>query len=177
MDPYKHFRLVGPTRTEAEAIEPTEETEIVDCGLVFKSVGYQSVQLDPDLPFDHVKGLVPNIDGQVVNEEGLFCAGWLATGPRGVIVDTMNEAFKVGHTVLHDLQRRKYGEKEGFEGLARTLSERNVEFLSFDDWEKIDAEEISRGERMGKVREKITDLKSQLSLVKQTDSCDSKEDS
>ena len=26
---------------------------------------------------------------------GLYCAGWLATGPRGVIVDTMTEAFKV----------------------------------------------------------------------------------
>ena len=36
---------------------------------------------------------------------GLYCAGWLATGPRGVIVDTMTEAFKVGQTISNDLQR------------------------------------------------------------------------
>ena len=35
------------------------------------------------IPFDEKKGLVPNVDGKV--EDGLYCAGWLATGPRYVL--------------------------------------------------------------------------------------------
>ena len=36
---------------------------------------------------------MPNTDGRV--SDGVYTAGWLGTGPRGVIIDTMNNAFKV----------------------------------------------------------------------------------
>ena len=36
-----------------------------------------------------------NVDGRV--SKGVYAAGWLATGPRGVIVDTMGTAFKVSY--------------------------------------------------------------------------------
>lgn len=39
--------------------------------------------------------------------DGLYCAGWLATGPRGVIVDTMNEAFNVAQGILNDWKSGK----------------------------------------------------------------------
>ena len=51
---------------------------------------------------------------------GLYCAGWLATGPRGVIVDTMTEAFKVGQTISNDLQRNLPPNGNG-------TTERNIE--------------------------------------------------
>ena len=38
-------------------------------------------------------GIIPNINGRV--SAGVYTAGWLGTGPRGVIIDTMNNAFKV----------------------------------------------------------------------------------
>ena len=43
-------------------------------------------------------GIVPNEDGRV--SPGVYTAGWLGTGPRGVIIDTMNNAFKVIVIVL-----------------------------------------------------------------------------
>jgi hypothetical protein len=37
----------------------------VQCGLVLRSIGYRSIQADPDVPFDMKRGLVPNTSGVV----------------------------------------------------------------------------------------------------------------
>ena len=37
----------------------TEELETIDCGLVFRSIGYRGVPLE-DLPFDERRGVIPN---------------------------------------------------------------------------------------------------------------------
>jgi hypothetical protein len=47
---------------------------------LFRSIGYKSLQADPELPFNAKAGIVPNVDGRV--EPGLYAAGWLGTGPR-----------------------------------------------------------------------------------------------
>jgi hypothetical protein len=44
---------------------PTAVTETVKCGLVFRSIGYRSTQVDPDVPFDTGTGHVPIISGAV----------------------------------------------------------------------------------------------------------------
>jgi hypothetical protein len=49
---------------------PTGSIETVQCGLVLRSIGYRSTQVDPDVPFDMNKGLVPNTSGVV--EPGKF---------------------------------------------------------------------------------------------------------
>ena len=59
--------------------------------------------MEPGIPFDNKRGIIPNENGKITNVPGLFCAGWLATGPRGVIVNTMTEAYKVGQTVLENI--------------------------------------------------------------------------
>lgn len=35
---------------------------------------------------------------------GLYAAGWVATGPVGVILSTMSNAFETGHRVIQDLE-------------------------------------------------------------------------
>lgn len=34
---------------------------------------------------------------------GLYCTGWVSTGPVGVILNTMNQAFETGKVVLKDI--------------------------------------------------------------------------
>ena len=34
---------------------------------------------------------------------GLYCSGWLKTGPVGVIATTMNNSFDTAHSVVEDL--------------------------------------------------------------------------
>lgn len=45
------------------------------------------------------------------------------------------------------------------------FSSLGVQIVSFDDWEKIDCEEIRRGKVLGKPREKITDIQEMLSIA------------
>jgi len=33
---------------------------------------------------------------------GLYCSGWVKTGPVGVIVDTMNNSFETAENIIQD---------------------------------------------------------------------------
>uniref|UniRef100_A0A8C6WGR8 NADPH:adrenodoxin oxidoreductase, mitochondrial n=1 Tax=Neogobius melanostomus TaxID=47308 RepID=A0A8C6WGR8_9GOBI len=81
----------------------TGEEEVVPCGLVISSIGYKSLPLDPALPFDHNKAIVPNHMGRVTQATGLYVSGWLKTGPTGVIATTMNSSFDTARSLLEDL--------------------------------------------------------------------------
>lgn len=43
----------------------TGELEDVPCGLIISSIGYKSTLIDPSVPFDSHKAIVPNINGRV----------------------------------------------------------------------------------------------------------------
>lgn len=38
---------------------------------------------------------------------GVYCSGWVSTGPVGVILTTMTDGFDTGKCVLHDLSEGK----------------------------------------------------------------------
>ena len=40
-----------------------------------------------------------------VDIAGLYCSGWVKTGPVGVIVSTMNNAFETGKAITTDLEQ------------------------------------------------------------------------
>lgn len=44
--------------------------EDLPCGLLLSSVGYKSRPIDPSVPFDPKLGVIPNIEGRVVNVPG-----------------------------------------------------------------------------------------------------------
>ena len=46
---------------------PTDEREVIPCGLVFRSVGYHGVGV-PGTPFDERAGTMPNVAGRVLGE-------------------------------------------------------------------------------------------------------------
>ena len=53
----------------------TRKYEEIRCSLVLRSIGYKSLPIDPDLPFDTSKGLIPNSRGRVVNSSGMPIPG------------------------------------------------------------------------------------------------------
>jgi len=55
----------------AKAI-PTGDVEELECGLVLSSIGYRSLPLDPAVPFDTQRGVVPNSSGRVEGVPGLY---------------------------------------------------------------------------------------------------------
>ena len=126
--------------------------------------------VDKNIPYDEKRGLIPNENGKIAGCTGLFCAGWLATGPRGVIVNTMTEAFKVGQTVVENIAFLINEKKIGFEGINYLLKERNVIPVTFQDWKRIDAKEKELGKATGKPREKITNVETMVSTLNCNDS-------
>ncbi|NXU48630.1 ADRO protein, partial [Turnix velox] len=159
-------RLQG-SGDSAKAI-PTGEVEELECGLVLSSIGYRSLPLEPALPFDSQRGIIPNSSGRVLGVPGLYCSGWVKRGPTGVIITTMNDSFDTAQSVLEDLQGGKLdlsSSREGFGAVESILHSRGVRPVSFSDWEKIDAAEVERGKAAGKPREKIVDPQEMLQLI------------
>lgn len=152
---------------EAARAAPTGDTEDLPCGLVLSSVGYKSRTIDPRVPFDPKRGVIPNTEGRVVGVPGLYCSGWVKRGPTGVIATTMTDSFLTGQMLLQDLKAGLLpsGPRPGYVAIEALLSGRGVRPVSFSDWEKLDAEEVSRGKGAGKPREKLLDPQEMLRLL------------
>jgi len=45
----------------------TDEKYTLKCDIAFRSIGYRSVQADPDVPFDNISSTVPQSIGILFN--------------------------------------------------------------------------------------------------------------
>ena len=154
---------------EKSSCIPIEPPEIdgINCGLVLKSIGYQTISLDPSVPMNRKKGCIDNVGGRVNGHPGLYCSGWSATGPSGVLVNTMNVSFEVGQNILDDFKSGLLNHSSNLVNqnnllnkdiILSLLRERNVQVVTFDDWKNIDAMELSLGKSLGKPREKLVQI-------------------
>ncbi|CAK9815629.1 NADPH:adrenodoxin oxidoreductase, mitochondrial [Anthophora plagiata] len=153
-------RLEGDNISTQHAVS-TGAFEIISCGLAFRSIGYKSVQIDTSIPFDTRIGRVKNVTGKV--KDKLYAAGWVATGPIGVILSTMTNAFQVGTLMNKELLVTE--SKPGFVDLSKMLNQKGIHVVSYNDWKKIDKAECENGKKLGKPREKMVDIKEMLEIV------------
>lgn len=138
----------------------TSETDLLRCGLLFRSIGYSGVPI-PGVPFDARRGVFPTQDGHIVDGSGavipgLYAAGWIKRGPTGIIGTNRADSIATVKSLLADVSRMAPAAKAGAEGLTPLLATRGVRVISVDDWLKIDAAEVARGQPKGKPREKFT---------------------
>lgn len=146
----------------------TGEVEEVECGLIVSSIGYQSLPIDPAVPFDLRQAIIPNRMGRVQQAPGLYCSGWVKRGPAGVIATTMNDSFDTARSVLEDMESGQLDTSTPRAGsctLHALLKQRGVTPVSFAGWEKIDAVETARGREVGKPREKLVDVRDMLKVA------------
>ncbi len=162
-------------RLEADAsgrvrAAPTEEREVIPCGIVFRSVGYHGVAL-PGTPFDERAGTMPNSEGRVLDERGvpipgLYCAGWIKRGPTGVIGTNKKDATETVDRLLEDAATGSLDRSDAEERLEDLLAERGVQAVLYDGWEAIDALERERGSEQGRPRVKLSTWDELLSAAK-----------
>ncbi|KAF0933706.1 hypothetical protein E2562_019189 [Oryza meyeriana var. granulata] len=143
------------------------EFEDLKCGLVLKSIGYKSLPVE-GLPFDKYRGVIPNLKGRVLSSEsesatvepGLYVVGWLKRGPTGIVATNLHCAEETVASILEDGKKGWFmgsdPKKQGRRGLLEILEQKNIRFVPFDGWEKIDSKEKVAGELKNKPREKIT---------------------
>ncbi|KAB5555777.1 hypothetical protein PHYPO_G00038020 [Pangasianodon hypophthalmus] len=152
---------------EARAL-PTGQTQDLECGLLISSIGYKSLPIDPSVPFNSRTSTVPNEMGRVSHTGGLYCSGWVKRGPTGVIATTMNDSFETARVLLKDVDSGTLDvsvNKAGAQEITGLLKSRGVRPVSFSEWEKINSEEMRRGEALGKPREKVLDVSEMLEVA------------
>jgi ferredoxin--NADP+ reductase len=135
---------------------PTDDREKVECGLVFRSVGYHGVGL-PDLPFDERRGTILNEGGRVVGEERTYCAGWIKRGPTGIIGTNKKDATETVALLLEDVEQGRLVHKEDATAAAveALLTERGARAVLYHGWTSIDELERAAGEKLGRPRVKL----------------------
>ncbi len=148
--------------------EPTGEYEEIPCDILFKSIGYRGEGIE-GMPFDEKKAVYPNELGRIKNEQGIlpgfYTAGWIKRGPSGVIGTNKPDSVETVKSLLEDLPKLAACENPDSNGLKQLLSDKGVRVISYDDWTKIDAAEVARGEKKGKPREKFVTLEEMISVL------------
>jgi ferredoxin--NADP+ reductase len=151
----------------------TEQTETVPCGLVLRSIGYRGVPI-PDVPFDARRGLIRNLGGRVVEEDGApavgeYAVGWIKRGPSGVIGTNKKDAHETVDLLLADRDAGRLGTPEeelaDGEAVATWLSERVPHLVTWDGWKTIDAHERALGEPHSRPRVKLVRVPEMLDVA------------
>ena len=140
----------------------TGERSELECGLVLRSVGYTGIPIE-GVPFDDQKGTILNDGGRVLDSHdggqktGHYTAGWIKRGPSGVIGTNKKDALETVRHLLDDVGTGTLLEPANPEPAAveELLSEREIRFISFEDWQAIDEAEVGRGEPHGRPRVKF----------------------
>jgi ferredoxin--NADP+ reductase len=146
----------------------TGVTETLGCGLVFRSVGYHG-RPTPGVPFDDRQGVIPNVKGRVIDRNepvpGLYVSGWIKRGPTGVIGTNKPDSVETVASLLADLPRLAPCPRPDSGALHDLLASRHVRVVSYEDWRRIDAREVERGQARGKPREKFATVAEMLALL------------
>jgi ferredoxin--NADP+ reductase len=133
---------------------PTGETEVIECGLVLRSVGYKGVPL-AGVPFDERSGTIPNDRGRVQGAERTYAAGWIKRGPSGVIGTNKKDATETIELLLEDARAGSLA-APARRDLGELLDEKGVHYVEYEGWQAIDAAERAAGEPRSRPRVKLT---------------------
>lgn len=177
--------LIGETKLEKIILEKnklsgeafkqsaigTGETIELETGILFRSIGYHGLAIT-GVPFNDAWGTIPNERGRVVDSNGetvtkLYTAGWIKRGPSGIIGTNRACSVETVECLLKDLNKLDDGtSKAGAAKVYSILNGKQIQHVSFKDWEKIDRKEIEAGESKDKPREKFTYINEMLSVIK-----------
>jgi len=166
------IELVRNVLDENERAVATDVTEALECGLVFRSVGYRGVEL-PGVPFDDGRGTIANEGGRVTDDmgnfvPGVYCAGWIKRGPTGVIGTNKKDATETVQLLLEDVAagRLPPNPEATAEAVDALLAERGARVVAYAGWTAIDEAERAAGEKSGRPRVKFCSWDDLLSAAK-----------
>jgi ferredoxin--NADP+ reductase len=126
---------------------------------VYRAVGYFGSPLD-DIPFDEKRGVIPNREGIVLDDNdhqlpGIYATGWIKRGPVGLIGHTKSDAMETIKHVVRDQANWWSPSSPGEASVVELLESRGIEFTNLDGWHNLDAFEQSLGAPQGRARIKV----------------------
>jgi adrenodoxin-NADP+ reductase len=179
---YPNLENLSSTSSSLIRAVPIEGGDYIQTGLLIKSIGYKSEQVDDSIPFDYKKGLVPNNAGRVTKAPAipsgiahelvgssftrfipsstenskLYVSGWLKRGPTGVIASTMMDAHETAQSLVNDLKQGLIIPQAHSDELVHKLSlKTDPPLIAAKDWSTLDAFEKEQGALLGKDRLKL----------------------
>jgi ferredoxin/flavodoxin---NADP+ reductase len=145
----------------------TDVTEELDCGLVFRSIGYRGTRI-PGVPFDEQRCVIPNENGRITGRTGEYAVGWIKRGPTGIIGTNKRDAQDTVGSLLADLDADCLGSPDNpdRDSLEALLAERQPEAVSYAGWQAVDRVERGAGEPHGRPRIKLCSFEELLEAAK-----------
>jgi ferredoxin--NADP+ reductase len=138
--------VFGINQVQDGKVISTNETFTIKCGLVVSAIGYEAIQI-PGLPYE--KGKIQNTEGKISGRSS-YVVGWAKRGPSGVIGTNKSDSTEVIKLLVENLDSPKSSID-----LETKLIERGAVIVTQNQWEKINAHEVSKGEPIGKPRVKL----------------------
>ena len=134
----------------------TGEIREIAVQAVYRAVGYFGSPLE-GIPFDDKRGVVPNREGQVLDDadepvRGVFVVGWIKRGPVGLIGATKSGALETVKQVLHGQADWWTPAEPEPEAIVRMLEDRGIAYTDLEGWHLLDQHELSLG---GADRERV----------------------
>ena len=153
------FRWERTTPDGAGGVVGTGEIREIPIQALYRAVGYFGSPLD-GIPFDEKRGVIPNREGQVLDDNdelvhGVYATGWIKRGPVGLIGHTKSDAMETVRHVINDQANWWAPAKPEEEAIVDLLASRGVEFTNLDGWHNLDQHELALGEAAGRTRIKV----------------------
>jgi adrenodoxin-NADP+ reductase len=177
----KHLTLAHTALDEHARAVPTGASSLLRTDLVVTALGHHSDPLlgyyDPSLGHLRTDRGRRVLDATSRALRRVYASGWAATGARGVLAATMIDAYAVAGTILAD----HFGDRSGggaeavsvqdeaysddilvsddvdLESVPKAVEQgmKEKHVVEYDQWKKLDAEEMRRGAEWGKERERM----------------------
>ncbi|AMM21879.1 pyridine nucleotide-disulfide oxidoreductase [Frondihabitans sp. PAMC 28766] len=143
------FRYERTRPDGAGGVEGTGEIRTVDIQAMYRAVGYFGSPLD-GIPFDEKRGVIPNHEGQVLDDDdqivpGVYATGWIKRGPVGLIGHTKSDAMETVQHVLTDQASWWAPASSDPADIVSLLESRGVEYTDLEGWHRLDEHEIALG--------------------------------
>jgi len=170
------MRIVHNTLVKSDtgtlSAKATDQTEELEVGMVFRSVGYRGAPL-PDVPFNDRWGVILNEHGRVIDPNtkqprvGEYTSGWIKRGPSGVIGTNKPDSVDTVNGMIEDLQKGATlsPTQTNTASVEQFICNHQPRFITFADWLKLDQLEVANGAKLGRPRLKFTNVEEMLKAV------------
>ncbi len=152
------FRTERTELTGDGSVRGTGEFTETPVQAVYRAVGYFSSPIE-GIPFDEKHGVIPNVAGRVIGEDGeplngIYATGWVKRGPVGLIGSTKSDAQETISMLVEDAEAGKLHantEEVGHDAMIKLLEDRGIRYTEWSGWELLDQYEQKLGEEYGEV--------------------------
>ena len=154
-----HFNLTpqvfeGDGRLRAAQFRRADgATDEIPAQLAVTCVGYEARACCAAQP---ANGVFSNEAGKI--GERLYVVGWAKRGPSGTIPTNRSEAQQLAQRIVQEIS---CGNGTGGTGLRQLLAQRNVTWVDYSAWHRIDAAELARASQ-GRCRAKFSTVAEML---------------